>query len=111
MEFVQYIPAPHHLLRLTVSSLGDVFSSLKPSYAERLRLRSNFEFDIESLTGFVPMSFPSRLPRSYDFWEQALSEAKHSLALGDDDSTTGLSRRQSGESWRQRIRSVSDADP
>ena len=102
-----YLPAPHHLLRLAVSSLNDVFSTLKTyTGPESAKARSNAEFEIYTQTGFIPRSPLRRLPASFDFWEIALERAHHDISLGEDDTDAAVSKRVSSEKWRENIRKV-----
>jgi len=102
-----YLPAPHHLLRLAVSSLNDAFSTLKSfTGPEHARPRSNAEFEIYTETGFVPKSPLQRLPSSFDFWERALDRAHQDISLGEDDTDAAVAKRASGERWRENVRKV-----
>ena len=67
---------------------------------------SNTDFDIDQVVGFFPSSTLSRLPLGFGFWEWALDDALKLLNLGDDFSDEAMSKRESGERWRQRVREV-----
>lgn len=102
-----YLPAPHQLLRLAVSSLNDAFSTLKTfTGPEHARARSNGEFEIYTQTGFVPRSPLQRLSGSFDFWERALERAHLDISLGEDDTDAAVAKRASSEKWRENIRKV-----
>lgn len=61
-------------------------------------------FDIHPITGFMPNHPPpTRLPKLFDLWEEALSSAPTSLSLGDDISPEAHSKRESSRLWRLRL--------
>jgi len=76
----------------------------RPSLPDR---RSLDDFDINLHTGFFPPTPLSRLPPSFDLWEDSLSAAAGSLCLGDDDSSEAKSKREFGKAWRDDIDLVS----
>lgn len=95
-----------------VGTLLDVVLSLYNSYfhsAQRLSLadrRSPSDFDIDLQTGFFPTTPLSRLPSSFDLWEDGLASAAGRLPLGNDSSEEALARREFSRNWRDDVKSV-----
>ncbi len=110
---LQLILSPPH----AVGTLLDVVLSLYNSYfqsAPRLSSpdrRSLCDFDIDPHTGFFPLAPLSRLPPSFDLWENGLASAAGQLCLGDDTSEEALSKHEFGQKWRDDVNSVSDLLP
>jgi indoleamine 2,3-dioxygenase len=95
-----------------VGTLLDVVLSLYNSYfhsAQRLSLpgrRSPADFDIDLQTGFFPTTPLSRLPSSFDLWEDALTSVVGRLSLGQDASEEAIAKRELSQKWRDEVKSV-----
>jgi indoleamine 2,3-dioxygenase len=95
-----------------VGTLLDVVLSLYNSYfhsAQRLSLpdrRSPADFDIDLQTGFFPTTPLSRLPPSFDLWEDGLTSAVGQLPLGQDASEEAEAKREFSQKWRDGVKSV-----
>ncbi|KAG6836159.1 hypothetical protein H0H93_010750 [Arthromyces matolae] len=65
------------------------------------------DFDVDTRTGFMPpQSPPSRLPLTWESWEESLAEAQRlRLQLGDTPNLSEHERMKS-ESWRSHVRSL-----
>lgn len=106
MDITRFIPNPSDLLHFAMSTVGSALSRLSSPTGGIPRALPNAHFDIDIENGFLPSEAIGRLPTTFDFWERALSEAGEVLSLGEDDTDDGLSRRDAGERWRQRLREV-----
>lgn len=102
MEYFPNVITPPELLKLGSSAFYDLLRR----WAPKTQPLSNADFDIDAEVGFLPATSISRLPLAFEFWERALDDAPRLLSLGDDLSDEAVSRRESGEQWRQRIREV-----
>jgi len=109
MTFFQPHPSPPHAVGTLLNAIFSLYNFYFP-HAPRLSLpdrRSLDDFDISLHTGFFPPTPLSRLPPSFDLWEDGLSAASGSLCLGDDDSSEAKSKREFGQAWRDDIDLVS----
>ena len=102
MDYFPNVITSPELLKLGSSAFYDLLRR----WTAKTQPLSNTDFDIDHEVGFLPSSPLSRLPLGFEFWERALDDAPKMLSLGDDFSDEAMSRRESGEQWRQRIREV-----
>lgn len=65
-------------------------------------------FGIDPNTGFLLREPLKRLPSGFEFWERLLSDAHGPITLAEDNSSMAVACRRDGESWRQRVRAVSN---
>lgn len=101
MAYLQVLTPPE-LLKLGSSAFYDLLRR----WAPRTQPLSNSHFGIDAEVGCFPSTPLPRLPLAFEFWERALDDAPKFLSLGDDISEEAVSKRESGELWRQRIREV-----
>jgi len=106
MDITRWIPNHQDLVPTVVGGLGSVLCKLKQSFQGERVILPNSHFGIEDDTGFLPSAPLERLPNTFDFWENALTEAQSVLALGKDTSDEAIAKRPGGELWRRRIREV-----
>lgn len=102
-----FISSPLHIAGL-LSAL-DV-RQLAHSFTGALMQQSTFrnvDYDVHPTTGFFPSQPLQKLPSPFSLWEAALEGAQGAVSLGDDESDEALEKRQSGETWRSQVRSVS----
>ncbi len=64
-------------------------------------------YDIDYSTGFFPPEPLPRLSDQFELWERALEDAQGNISLGEDTRECAKAKRPYGESWRERVRSVS----
>ncbi|KAI0076463.1 Indoleamine 2,3-dioxygenase [Panus rudis PR-1116 ss-1] len=62
------------------------------------------DFDVDSLTGFFPPKPLPKLPANFSIWEEALSSARGTIYLANNQSAEALAKRSAGERWRATIR-------
>lgn len=99
--------APLRLLSfLANADVRQIARSLRGSLTQD-RTLCQVDFDVDSQTGFFPPQPLPALPEPFARWEQALADAQGALSLGDDESPEALAKRQAGERWRARVKSVS----
>lgn len=109
MDVINLLPSPPHFFRLFFRLALSLFTSTVNANYRRTIVdrRSHIEFDIDTETGFFPKHPLPLLPEAFEAWERALTEANGNLSLGEDDSEEAVSKRQFGEEWRHKIRTVS----
>lgn len=64
------------------------------------------DFDIDVNTGFVPARPLPRLEKPFDIWEAAFAVAPDVLCIGDDESEMAMEKRDRGNAWRGRAKTV-----
>jgi hypothetical protein len=67
-------------------------------------------YDVDSAIGFFPPESLPRLSGRFELWEHALDDAEGNISLGEDTRECAKAKRPYGESWRQRVRTVSMRD-
>lgn len=67
-------------------------------------------YDVDYATGFFPPEPLPRLRGLFDLWERALDDAEGNVSLGEDTRESAKAKRPYGESWRERVRTVSMRD-
>ena len=107
MDITRWIPNHQDLVPSVVGSLGSVLCKLRQSFSGNRVPIPNSHFGIEDETGFQPSVPLERLPSTFDFWENALTEAQSVLTLGTDTSDVAIAKYSRGDLWRRRIREVS----
>ncbi|KAI3619349.1 hypothetical protein WG66_012755 [Moniliophthora roreri] len=65
--------------------------------------RSQRDFDIDPITGFVPSKPLPRLSAEYELWEQALLDGLDNIKLGEDTSDQAIAARPAAERWRSTV--------
>lgn len=105
MDIINLLPSPPQVLRLALSLLN---STVIGNHRRACDGRSApIDLDVDDETGFFPRKPLPRLPKTFEIWENALTEAAGALSLGEDDSEEAVGKREAGEKWRAVVRSVS----
>lgn len=93
----------------TMTALTHIFTRMFGTLKNVDEHPTQADFDIDPVTGFVPPEPLPRLQGQYKLWEDTLAEASEVLRLGDDVSEEALALKTEGESWRSRVKSVSQS--
>jgi hypothetical protein len=65
------------------------------------------QYQVDYATGFFPQEPLPKLNGQFGLWEDALDDAEGKLSLGEDTRASAKAQRPYGETWRERVRSVS----
>ena len=95
--------------------IGDLFRVLNSAVfglepSEPSEITAGFQlksYDVDSAMGFFPPEPLPRLSGQFELWEHALDDAEGSISLGEDTRECAKAKRPYGESWRERVRTVS----
>ena len=92
--------------------IGDLFRVLNSAVfgLEPSEITAGFQlksYDVDSAMGFFPPEPLPRLSGQFELWEHALDDAEGSISLGEDTRECAKAKRPYGESWRERVRTVS----
>ena len=106
MDIARWIPNHQNFFPSILGTLGSALCKLKTSLQTERLIPQNSTFGIEEETGFQ-LSVPlERLPNTFDFWENALTEAQSTLSLGTEYSNAAVAKLSEGNIWRRKIREV-----